>query len=46
MRDQPDYTEQRYALAVTLDDEQLLHLDLRQLLLQQARVPARVRIQP
>lgn len=45
VRDDPSYTTQRYALAVTLEDEQLQQADLRQLLLLRAQVPTRVRLQ-
>jgi hypothetical protein len=43
-RDNLDYTEQPYAVAVTLEDQHLVQADLRQLLIQHVRVPARVRI--
>ena len=45
VRDDPSYSTQRYALAVTLEDEQLQQADLRQLLLLRAQVPTRVRLQ-
>jgi len=43
-RNNPDYLEQSYALAVTLEDQYLVQADLHQLLTQQVRVPARTRI--
>jgi Subtilase family len=43
-RNDSEYQEQSYALAVTLDDQYLVQADLHQLLTQQVRVPARVRI--
>lgn len=45
-RDTPGYTEQPYALAVTLEDRYLAEANLRELLTQQVRVPARARIRP
>lgn len=45
-RSNPDYQNQSYALAVTLEDQNLIQADLHQLLTQQVRVPARVRIRP
>ena len=41
-----DYEAQSYALAVTLEDRQLVGVNLHQLLTQQVRVPARVRVRP
>ncbi|WOF24615.1 S8 family serine peptidase [Microbacterium betulae] len=43
-RDDPQYKQQRYALAVTLEDQHLVQADLYQLLTQQVQVPARVRL--
>lgn len=43
-RDDNNYTEQNYALAVTLEDEHLQQADLLQLLQQETRLPARVRL--
>lgn len=43
-RDREDYREQNYALAVTLEDEQRVDLDLHTLVRQQVRLPARLRI--
>jgi len=43
-RDNPDYQHQNYALAVTLEDRALVQADLYQLLTQQVRLPARVRV--
>ncbi|MFC6088223.1 S8 family serine peptidase [Saccharothrix lopnurensis] len=43
-RGSADYTIQSYALTVTLEDQNLVRADLHQLLTQQVRVPARVRI--
>lgn len=43
-RSSPDYETQSYALAVTLEDQNLVQADLHQLLTQQVRVPARVRV--
>ncbi len=43
-RDDPNYMSQRYALAVTLEDQQLQQADLRQLLTQHIRLPARIRL--
>ncbi|WP_394251309.1 S8 family serine peptidase [Arthrobacter pityocampae] len=43
-RSNPDYEIQTYALAVTLEDQYLVQADLHQLLTQQVRVPARVRV--
>ncbi len=43
-RDDPDYQSQRYALAVTLEDQHLQQADLRQLLTAQIRLPARIRL--
>lgn len=43
-RDNPDYQNQSYALAVTLEDQHLVNVDLHQVLTQQVQVPARVRI--
>ena len=43
-RQEPDYPSQRYALAVTLEDQQLQQADLRQLLIEQVRLPARIRL--
>jgi hypothetical protein len=45
-RNDPDYLTQSYAVTVTLDDQHLLQADLHQLLRQQVRVPARLRIRP
>lgn len=45
-RDDPKYTSQRYALAVTLDDQNLVQADLRELLTQRVRTAARVRLRP
>lgn len=44
-RADPDYSTQRYALAVTLEDRQLERADLRDLLAQHVRLPAQVRLQ-
>lgn len=43
-RSHTDYETQSYALTVTLEDQYLVQADLHQLLTQQVRVPARVRI--
>jgi subtilase family protein len=43
-RNDPAYQEQSYALAVTLEDQHLVQADLHQLLTQQVRLPARLRI--
>lgn len=43
-RDDPKYIQQNYALAVTLEDQNLVQADLHQLLTQQVRIPARVRV--
>lgn len=43
-RDREDYREQRYALAVTLEDEERVDLDLHALVRRQVRLPARLRI--
>ncbi|WP_300646066.1 S8 family peptidase [Nocardioides sp.] len=43
-RNEPSYQEQAYALAVTLEDQNLVQADLRQILTQQVRVPARLRV--
>lgn len=43
-RSNPDYQTQSYALTVTLEDQYLVQADLHQLLTQQVRVPARVRV--
>lgn len=43
-RDTPEYTTQDYALTVTLEDQQLQRADLRALLVDHVRLPARVRI--
>lgn len=45
-RSSPTYVRQSYALAVTLEDQNLVQADLRQLLTQQVRMPARVRVRP
>lgn len=44
-RSDPDYADQRYALAVTLEDEHLVNANLHQMLSHETRLPARVRIQ-
>lgn len=44
-RNRDNYTEQRYALAVTLEDQARINLDLYALVTQQVRLPARVRVQ-
>jgi len=43
-RNEPGYAEQSYALAVTLEDQNLVQADLHQLLTQQVQVPARLRV--
>lgn len=43
-RDDPDYRQQAYALAVTLEDHDLATANLHQVLRQQLRVPTRVRL--
>ncbi|MFJ8960549.1 S8 family peptidase [Lentzea sp. NPDC102401] len=43
-RDNAAYKEQSYALTVTLEDRNLVQADLYQMLTQQVRVPARLRI--
>jgi hypothetical protein len=43
-RNEPSYLEQSYALAVTLEDRNLVEADLHQLLTQQVHLPARIRI--
>ncbi|EHR53573.1 subtilase family protease [Saccharomonospora marina XMU15] len=43
-RGAPEYTHQRYALAVTLEDQHLVQADLRELLIQRVHNPARVRV--
>ena len=43
-RSHPDYQTQSYALTVTLEDQHLVRADLHQLLTQQVRVPARLRV--
>ncbi len=43
-KDDPSYATQSYALAVTLEDEALMIADLRQLLVEQVRLPARIRL--
>jgi hypothetical protein len=43
-RGDPDYATQAYALAVTLEDQQLELVDLRQLLIQSLRLPAPLRV--
>lgn len=43
-RSNPDYGTQSYALAVTLEDQNLVQADLHQLLTQKVRVPAKVRV--
>lgn len=43
-RTDPQYSSQRYALAVTLEDQHLVQADLHQLLTQQVEIPARLRI--
>ncbi|WP_238412984.1 S8 family serine peptidase [Saccharothrix deserti] len=45
-RNDPRYLEQSYALTVTLEDQHLVHANLHQLLTQQVRLPARLRIRP
>lgn len=45
-RSSPAYLRQDYALAVTLEDQNLVQADLRQLLIQQVRIPAMVRVRP
>ena len=45
-RDRDDYQRQRYALAVTLEDQGRLDLDLYNLVTQQVRVPARIKLRP
>ncbi len=42
-RDRDDYTTQRYAVAVSLEDQGRIELDLETMLTQQITVPARVR---
>ncbi len=43
-RNEPSYEDQSYALAVTLEDQSLVEADLHQLLTQQVRLPARLRV--
>lgn len=43
-RNDPAYEQQKYALAVTLEDQALVEADLYSLLTQQVRLPARVRV--
>jgi hypothetical protein len=43
-RNSPDYKQQDYALAVTLEDQDLVSADLHQILRAKLRVPARVRL--
>ncbi len=43
-RNDPSYSEQSYALAVTLEDRHLVQADLYQLVRQQVKVPARLRV--
>lgn len=43
-RDNQTYTDQSYALSVTLEDEHLVQADLYQLLTQRVQVPAQVRV--
>lgn len=45
-RDRREYSEQRYALAAILEDENRVDLDLYTLVTQQVQLPARARIQP
>ena len=43
-RDDAEYTHQSYALAVTLEDQNLVQADLHQLLTHHVQIPARVRL--
>lgn len=43
-RNNPGYAEQKYALAVTLEDQHLVQADLHDLLTQRVSLPARVRV--
>lgn len=43
-RDREDYRDQRYALAAVLEDEGRIGIDLHELVRQQVRVPARLRV--
>lgn len=43
-RDDPTYSAQSYAFAVTLEDEHLERADLHQLLTQETRLPAQIRV--
>lgn len=43
-RDDPDYATQRFALTVTLEDKELQRADLRALLVEHVRLPARARV--